>query len=251
MLCFLKIHAACNLQKTSVYLNIMDPKDTLNIIHLTDIHGALFLLDEIQRELANADLIVLSGDITHFGKNKEARTIIEKILHYNTSVFAVAGNCDYPEIEEYLAEMELNLHRMVKVIQNYAFAGIGGSLPCPGTTPFEYTDEQVSDWLKVISDEFSGENPLILVAHQPPYNTINDSLPNGMHVGSKALNQFIQDTQPLLCLTGHIHEGIGIDSIGVTKIVNPGPFRTGKFAKISISGKKSVNISIEQITASR
>jgi Icc-related predicted phosphoesterase len=38
-----------------------------------------------------------------------------------------------------------------------------------------------------------------------------------------------------LCFTGHIHEGIGIDRIGRTVIVNPGPFRSGHYAYAEIN----------------
>lgn len=51
-----------------------------------------------------------------------------------------------------------------------------------------------------------------------------------MHVGSKIIRKFIEDIQPLACFTGHIHEGKAIDTIGNTKIINPGPFKKGKFA---------------------
>jgi Icc-related predicted phosphoesterase len=34
----------------------------------------------------------------------------------------------------------------------------------------------------------------------------------------------------LICLTGHIHESIGIDTIGRTKIINPGQFSQNGFA---------------------
>jgi Icc-related predicted phosphoesterase len=36
--------------------------------------------------------------------------------------------------------------------------------------------------------------------------------------------------QPLICFTGHIHEARGIDAIGRTKLINPGPLREGGYA---------------------
>lgn len=77
--------------------------------------------------------------------------------------------------------------------------------------------------------------PMILVSHQPPYNTKADALPNGMHVGSKSVRNFIEQYQPLVCFTGHIHEGIGIDAIGDCKIINPGPVFKGQYAYAEIS----------------
>ena len=77
--------------------------------------------------------------------------------------------------------------------------------------------------------------PMILVSHQPPYGTKADTLKNGVHVGSKIVRSFIDTWQPLACFCGHIHEGRGIDTIGKTKIINPGPVFRGYFAYAEIS----------------
>jgi Icc-related predicted phosphoesterase len=65
-------------------------------------------------------------------------------------------------------------------------------------------------------------------------NTINDIVHGGRHVGSHAVRAFIEKYQPLACITGHIHEGIGIDKIGRTQIINPGPFRNGYYFTFSL-----------------
>lgn len=75
---------------------------------------------------------------------------------------------------------------------------------------------------------------MILVAHQPPRDTVNDVIHGGIHVGSIAVREFIEDQQPLACLTAHIHEGTGIDTIGRTKVVNPGPVRDGRYAYLAL-----------------
>ena len=60
-------------------------------------------------------------------------------------------------------------------------------------------------------------------------------LTDGRHVGSTAIRAFIEKYQPDLCITGHIHEGKGIDAIGRTKIINPGMFRQGGWVDIHIN----------------
>jgi hypothetical protein len=50
-----------------------------------------------------------------------------------------------------------------------------------------------------------------------------------VHVGSRAIRQFIERHQPPLVLSGHIHESPRIscsyrDAIGRTVVVNPGQF---------------------------
>jgi len=69
----------------------------------------------------------------------------------------------------------------------------------------------------------------IYVMHSPPYGTRLDSIQGGHHVGSKAIKTFVEKSQPLLTLHGHIHEspevsGSFFDKIGETISVNPGQF---------------------------
>ena len=67
----------------------------------------------------------------------------------------------------------------------------------------------------------------IAVMHCPPYNTRCDVLFNGQHIGSRAIRSWIERTQPLLTLHGHIHEspkmsGSFSDRLGKTVVVNTG-----------------------------
>ena len=72
----------------------------------------------------------------------------------------------------------------------------------------------------------------ILVSHTPPFQTKTDKLLNGTHVGSTAVRTFIEQQQPLLCLTGHIHESRGQDYIGRTLILNPGMIKDGGYIEV-------------------
>jgi Icc-related predicted phosphoesterase len=200
------------------------------IIAVTDIHGTIAGIERISNELAEADLVLLTGDITHFGKRNEVEQIIKAVYRYTRSVFAVPGNCDFRDVFHYLDENKINLHGSPAIYRGYAFIGLGGSLPCPGNTPSEFTEEQIRQMLTCANQPVDRNIPTILVSHQPPYNTINDCVANGKHVGSISVRSFIEEHQPLVCFTGHIHEGIGIDRINDTQIINPGPLREGGYA---------------------
>ncbi len=205
------------------------------LIGLTDIHGKAENIDKIPDILTKADAVIISGDITHFGREKSAKKVLERIRRYNTNIFAVAGNCDYSGVDKYLTENRYNINGTSKSLDGYTLVGLGGSLPCPGRTPNEYTEDELDDiLLRSVSKVQPGTN-LILVSHQPPADTVNDEVRDGIHVGSKAVRSFIEEYQPLICFTGHIHEGIGTDTIGKTRLANPGPLWYGKYTCAELS----------------
>ena len=50
----------------------------------------------------------------------------------------------------------------------------------------------------------------IYVFHAPPYGTHLDTLYSGRHVGSRAIRAFVQQQQPHLVLSGHIHKTVDV-----------------------------------------
>ncbi len=57
--------------------------------------------------------------------------------------------------------------------------------------------------------------------------------------GAGQSREFIEQQQPLACFCGHIHEGQGIDRIGDTLIINPGPLRRGGYVWACIKEDQS------------
>jgi len=115
----------------------------MKIIVFTDIHGKINMVKRYGEELKQADFILLAGDITHFGDQDEARAVIDAIKPYCDKILAVPGNCDNPGVEQYLEYEGINLHGKAVQHENIMFAGIGGSLPCPGVTPNELSDTSI------------------------------------------------------------------------------------------------------------
>jgi Icc-related predicted phosphoesterase len=214
------------------------------IITLTDIHAHTGAISALAKQLRSADLVLLSGDITHFGHKKEMAGIVGLIRTFNPSVFAVSGNCDYPDAEEFLTEERISLNGLIRECQGCALYGMSGSLPCPGKTPNEYSEEEFDVFLRDLT--LPPGLPQIMLSHQPPYDTINDQVSPGVHVGSKSIRKFIEEQQPLICFTGHIHEGTGIDHIGNTAIVNPGPAGKGSYVLTEISGGRIKKLELAQ-----
>ena len=208
------------------------------LVSLSDIHENVPGLKAIRHELQAADVVLLCGDLTSFGGAEHAARVVGAVRQINDRVFAVPGNCDRPPVDAYLSEQGINLHGRSQVVGGLRLIGLGGSLPALSPTPFEFTDDQLAHFLRDAMSGFADDGlPLVLLSHQPPRDTAADLAFTGGHVGSAAVRSFIEQQRPLVCFTGHIHEGRGIDEIGVTKVINPGPFRTGRYAYAEIAGE--------------
>jgi Icc-related predicted phosphoesterase len=209
----------------------------MKIVAIPDLHGSTLGIDRIGADLTEADVVILAGDLTNFGREPEARRIVDTVKRYNKNVYAVQGNCDFPEVHTYLEREGLSLHRKSVDINRLVLLGIGGSLVCPGNTPTEFSEEEFESFLDEASHGLEIDTPKILISHQPPINTKVDLVQSGDHVGSASVREFIEKFQPFLCISGHIHESVGIDEIGKTKLINSGPLRNGKYAYAEIGDR--------------
>lgn len=212
------------------------------VIGLSDVHGDAAIIEKMGIVLKQADLVVLAGDITHFGHAAQARRVVDAVRRFSGCVLAVPGNCDHPDVNAWLDSEGINLHPEARMVENLGFAGLGGSLYTPFNTPFEYSEADAEDFLSRASEGLHENLPFVMVSHQPPADTSCDRLRDGRHVGSNALRKFIHEKQPLVCFTGHIHESPGTDTIGDSVIVNPGRPGHGRYAYAQISGR---NVSVE------
>jgi Icc-related predicted phosphoesterase len=208
------------------------------IAAITDIHGKIEAVDKASKVMTNSDIVVIAGDITHFGRRKDAEEVIRRVRDYNSHVYAVPGNCDYFEVGAFLSSEGISLDCRCMVVDNLALIGIGGSLPCPGKTPNESTEEEFAIKLDELKKEIPSKKMCILVSHEPPFGTLCDLTGSGAHVGSRSLRNFIMDVDPLVCFSGHIHEARGVGEIGMTKVANPGPLFHGGYAMVDINNDK-------------
>jgi Icc-related predicted phosphoesterase len=215
----------------------------LKILHLTDIHSDCGNLKKII-DKENFDLCLISGDLTHFGHKDDLLNVLKILGNSGIRYYAATGNCDFPDVESHLKTISISLEQNIVNIGGYQIAGLSGSLPCPGKTPNVFSEEQFLEKLIAIENQLNKGKPLIFATHQPPYKTINDKVMAGVHVGSLVIRNFIEKHQPLVCLTGHIHEGKGVDFIGKCPIINPGPAKDGHYAIIELTGETTPRIEI-------
>jgi hypothetical protein len=218
----------------------------MRIVGITDIHGRTSAFDQTAATIRSADLVLVSGDITHFGGGKEAAHIIQRLRELNPRVYGVSGNCDQQEVSRYLDEHGLSLEGACVRESGVVLAGAGGSLAAPMGTPNEFSEQEFERILEGVAGCIDGSAPWILVIHQPPLDTANDLVGSGLHVGSTTVRSFIERYTPAVCMCGHIHEGVGIDRIGDTYILNPGPFRHGSLSLVEFDRGELHCVSIMQ-----
>lgn len=204
------------------------------IVGLTDIHGHTKALSELLPKLPKSDVLLLAGDLTHFGDKDDAAEVLEVLRQYNERVFAVPGNCDRPDVGLYLEEEGVSLHGKYVNVDNVTFLGVGGSLPCPGRTPNELAEGEFEKLLQMCGRNIKADMPVVLLTHQPPYGTRADLVGAGRHVGSTSIRRFIDDIKPAVCICGHIHEARSKDTAGQTIVLNPGPASQGFYAYVGI-----------------
>lgn len=195
----------------------------MKILAIADVHGRTNFDKKVAQIITSADLVIIAGDITNFGGEKEAQSILENFVALNKKIFVVPGNCDLLSVNDVLTREGSNLHGEMKIIENITFCGVGGCSKTPFHTPQEYSESEIEELLHRFNKK---ENTRfhILVSHAPPYKTKADKIFLGLHVGSRTIRNFIETFQPDLVVCGHIHEARGSDKIGNTIIINPGPF---------------------------
>ncbi|WP_054843823.1 metallophosphoesterase [Vulcanisaeta souniana] len=162
--------------------------------------------------------------------------VVTRYREAGVKLLVMPGNDDYPEIADYVkknaSDVLVPIDEDVVEFNGYYFLGFGYSTPTPWNTPREVSEEELRARVeKLIMDvDQSRLGKLIMVLHDPPYNTLIDQayqlskdfkpvvrgggevLRN--HVGSKSVRALIEGGySPLMGMHGHIHEAPGIDYV--------------------------------------
>ena len=216
----------------------------MKILAVSDIHGKYMKIIEYLKE-NNVDLIILTGDITHFGPPELAEEIINEISSFDIPVLAIPGNCDpinlYGNIDNSNA---INIHGRSVTIKNIGICGFGGSNPTPFNTPLEFDEVEIYDEARKAMESIKNHKVTLFITHAPPIGTKTDILPSGDHVGSESIRRVIEEFQPTLNICGHIHESRAMDEVGETKVVNPGMLSEGHACMINIDDSDENDIKV-------
>jgi Icc-related predicted phosphoesterase len=213
----------------------------VRIAYVVDVHGHFETVGQVVSEVGPLDVLVVGGDITTFGTPDDAERAIEGWRPLAPTLLAVAGNCDSPAIDERLVELGVSLDRRHAVLGDVGVTGVSASPPTPMRTPHEVPDDELGRRAQDALAQIVGSRVRIFCPHSPPYGTACDDL-RGAHVGSPALRALVEREAPDLVLCGHIHEARGEDTIGATRIVNPGPVAAGHYALVDVGETVAVTL---------
>ncbi|MDR1747957.1 MAG: metallophosphoesterase family protein, partial [Spirochaetaceae bacterium] len=211
----------------------------MRFLILSDIHGDTDRIGQLDHEFARADAVLYAGDFACFtpgNPRPSAETglpVLDLLMKKHESLFAVTGNCDDPSFREVLEERDVSVEGVLVYFNPFFICGAGGAMRFTGATVNERTEDGILSDLSPVVNGTSDDrdwNNLILLIHQPPMDTKLDTIASGVHVGSQKIRDFIGQVQPLLSVSGHIHESAGIDTIGSTVVVNPGSLAEGRYA---------------------
>ncbi len=188
----------------------------MRILFFSDLHGDMRALNTLKSRSKEVDVVVCAGDFTTM--EMEMEQVMDAIDSFDKPVLMIHGN---HEDEDRLKEMCENytnitfLHKGAKHIDDYVFLGYGGD-------GFSTTDPDFVKVAKFFKKEIIGKRRIILITHGPPYDTKIDVLSREPR-GNKSYRQFIDEAQPHIAVSGHLHENAGKQhKIGRTLLFNPG-----------------------------
>jgi Icc-related predicted phosphoesterase len=229
---------------------------------LTDTEGFTPILNE--DIVKGLDFVIISGDIS-IGAKALSRFIasfqkIRDAIPIHIPIYYIPGNREYEPFAYEFEGIPKNTFPIHNRKLKYSgkdgvtvwLVGFGSALPGINNN-FVKNEPEIYDALTNLFISLKGEKNLddkvILVSHNPPYNTKLDQAHMSPNVGSKSLRKIIEEYQPDICLCGHIHESFGIQELIKTKCVNPGAIRDGQAAVIEIN--KDIQIRLVQLQTTK
>jgi Icc-related predicted phosphoesterase len=205
----------------------------MKIFAVCDIHGEVKHIDGASELIRSADLVVLCGDLTRRGDRADAERVVSHMERYSSNIIAVHGNWDRDEVRTFLEGRGYSVHGRGRTIGGIGFFGVGGSSQTPMNTASEYSEDEIAEFLRAGYSDIRGAGTKVLVSHVPPRKA-RDRTFVGLHGGSRAVRDFIENNSVDLCLVGHIHEAHGEERVKNSIVVNSGSFKKGRYSFIDI-----------------
>jgi Icc-related predicted phosphoesterase len=197
----------------------------MKILFFSDTHGDMDVIAKLKKKSFDADVVICAGDVSVMEANLPQ--IMEELNEFKKPLLLIHGNHENERGLKDLCQSLDNvifLHKAVHHMGDYVFFGYGGD-------GFSTNDPEFTRIANAFfRQQAKGKKRMILVTHGPAYNTEIDKIGNEP-TGNKSYRQFIDDLQPHLAVSGHLHENAGRHhKIGRTLFLNPG--KNGAFVDI-------------------
>ncbi len=225
----------------------------MRIVAISDLHfkkGYDDKLNSLTQTIGKADLVLIAGDLTHFGAEAELDTILSILSNVSTNIYAVPGNCDTIAVAESLKARGVSLEGKAAIADECLINGLGG-VPQWRKVDYGFTEEELlqtlnqgADSAMALLNERPGGYIRILLTHVPPYGSKADRAMFMKHVGSKAVAEHIEQNQYDLCICGHIHECVGVSMFNDVPLINCGPARRGYYVIINIESETNDQLKV-------
>jgi Icc-related predicted phosphoesterase len=206
----------------------------MKILVSSDLHYRLKQFDWLASQAHNYDAVIIAGDMLDISSSLDLNVqivVIKKCLKKiseQSRLLVCSGNHDgneKNEADEYIAPWLQDIQEEQIHVDGESIM-IGNSL----FTIFPWWDgdvtlQQVSAQFEQASQQANGQ--WIWIYHAPPDNSPT-SWVGKRHIGDAELNKWIEQYQPDMVITGHIHEspfkrdGSWADQIGRTWVFNAG-----------------------------
>jgi Icc-related predicted phosphoesterase len=189
----------------------------MKLLIFSDLHNDARALEKLMD--IEADYYIAAGDLVSFRKGLDKMAAI--LERRASRMYVMPGN--HETIDDMAALCSRHgfhsLHDTAIECGEYHIAGLGYSNITPFDTPGEYSEEEIATRLS----KYAALKPLVLICHAPPHLTALDRVKEGLHAGSPAVREFIEQHQPPYFFCGHIHEAEGVViQMGTTRAQNVG-----------------------------
>ena len=202
----------------------MKKQKKFKILAASDFHGdsdvAKKLAEQAVKE--NVDLVVLAGDLTGL---VETHNLIKPFIDKKKKVVFVPGNWDSSSTADILTKLygAKNVGKYYVIHDNVGIFGIGSP-----DWQMSLDEKKTFEKLKKDFEKIKDLEKKIMVSHLHAADTKAEF--SGVK-GSKVLRKAIEEFQPDVFLSGHIHEAEGLtEKIGKTRVFSVG--RKGKIIEI-------------------
>ena len=189
----------------------------MRILCTSDLHGQWGFL-----QMPEADVLVIAGDLTTFGRLDEVVKFNEALLHYPIPTkIVIAGNHDWAFYNDTSKGMARRLITNAHYLEDSGVVLDGVKFWGSPWTP------QLYDWAFMLPRwnmfkkwDLIPNDTDVLITHGPPAGQRDSAYQSPEPFGCEALRDAVQRVRPKLHIFGHVHEAYGTSFNEHTGFVN-------------------------------